>query len=91
MRKQNQELEMSSSKDNPNATLIKLDMIKQLNDPKNVLVTHKSMNHNPNKKINHNKTFIEDQEDDALVKDAEIFRKLSVRDKIVTINNIVYY
>ena len=84
MRKQNDDIDMSS-KDNPDAPLMQnFDVIKQLNAQKSELIRLKTMSRDA-KKVNYNKTFKEDQEDDALVKDNEINRKLSIRDKIVII------
>lgn len=72
-----------SSKDNTDAPFIKeLDVIKQLNAQKNEINRLKTMNKEA-KKLNHSKTFLEDNEEDGLVQDTDINRKLTIRDKIV--------
>ncbi len=82
MRRQDTDMNMSS-KDNPDAPFIKeFDVIKQINAQKSELHRLKTMKKEA-KKLNNNKTFIEDNEDDALVKDADINRKITIRDRIV--------
>jgi hypothetical protein len=84
MRNQNYDMD-SSSKDKTHAPLIQnFDVMKQLNDQKNEITRLKTVNRDINK-INYNKTFKEDEDEDSFVKDNDINRKLSIRDKIVLI------